>query len=516
MVMKLLRDTASGGMGKFILFGFLVLAVAGLALTDVGGFFRTGGGSNDVMKIGSRTVGIQDFDMTVRRQLGPLGISVEDAYKAGFMDRILAGEVQRLVLEDFVNKSGLHIPDERIATHIVQLLEPMAQDGQTPADVLEGILYNQRMSQDEFATGIGYEMSVKFLEESFQAGKSLLPVAMVDDLYRFSKETRTVEYLKFHDTEMKPEDPTDEELRVLYDSIKEEYLIPEHRAITVLMIDDSALMDDPMMDSVTIVDKKYEMLDAMEAKLDEGMALEDIVSESDDDLPLKLLTIPSLPASGTVLDGSAEDLTYDDTKNLAAEAFALFDSGDVSSVIKLANLRFAAIRLDDIKLSSYHAFDKLKSQLKARWLKNKQHQMTTERTESVLATLNESGQSFEEYADTNKRNYRTAGPLTRNKPELPFTQNNIVSIFTSEFDGDTGPIMTLPIDGGLTLVRVKDVKFPKITEETRAKDDYKSLHDTAELLMFQARLDSIVEYLYSQETVWVNKPLLDRVYGGTE
>lgn len=53
MVMKAMRQGAAGGVMKFVIFGFLIMAVGGMVFMDIGGFFRSGGvGSSDVAKVG--------------------------------------------------------------------------------------------------------------------------------------------------------------------------------------------------------------------------------------------------------------------------------------------------------------------------------------------------------------------------------------------------------------------------------------------------------------------------------
>ena len=73
MVMKTLRQGASHGVSKFLLFGLLMVAVGGLVLMDVGGFFRGGVSNSDVARVGREKISAQSFDRTVRITLSRAG-----------------------------------------------------------------------------------------------------------------------------------------------------------------------------------------------------------------------------------------------------------------------------------------------------------------------------------------------------------------------------------------------------------------------------------------------------------
>ena len=113
MVMKSLRDGASGGVTKFILMGFMALAVGGLVLTDVGGFFRGGVGGSDVARVGDQAISIQQFDSTLRRTLQPIGMSTQDAYQFGYVQQVLSGEIRSALLQQAAKSYGVQVSDAR-------------------------------------------------------------------------------------------------------------------------------------------------------------------------------------------------------------------------------------------------------------------------------------------------------------------------------------------------------------------------------------------------------------------
>lgn len=507
MVMKVLRDTASGGIGKFILFGFLVLAVAGLALMDIGGFFRGGTGSNNVIKIDGQSVSIGQFDREVRRQLAQIGIAPQDAYKMGYMNQIVAGEIRKILLDKKAREAGILISHDRIAAHIASLLKPLSSTENKPADVLRQILRNQGMTEQQFQKAINHEMQTTLLEDALGAGAATISEPLIDGLYQFQKETRDIEYLKFHDTEIDVAAPAEEEIQRYYDALRETYKIPETRAVTIMLLDDSAIVKDTSLDATAILDKKFELIEKLEDLAATDLSAEDIAKE----VPLTIITVPQIGASGQVLgddEVSMPDVIRQNLPTLAEEAFAL-DIGETSMALEFEGARFAAVRVTSIQPQDYHPLDKVKTQLIERWKKERQHTQTQERAMAVMNDLKESGQSFKAYADANKRTYRTAETLHRGQAQPPFSAAAVDTAFAAT----PGEYVTSTIEGGVTLINVTAVHLPNITESVRQSDDYQALFNAIEESAANEAIGTILEAEHAKKPALINYDLLERVYG---
>ena len=135
MVMKALRDGAKGGVSKFILFGFLVLATGGLVLMDVGGFFRGGVSGSDVARVGDHVIKAQTFDSNLRRTVSRLGMSTQEAYKLGYVGQILSTEVRGLLVAQAASDLGVSIPDSMVAKQVSDLVTPLAKNGESPKNI---------------------------------------------------------------------------------------------------------------------------------------------------------------------------------------------------------------------------------------------------------------------------------------------------------------------------------------------------------------------------------------------
>lgn len=234
MVMQAMHSGRGSKVIKGIFFALLVLATAGLVLTDVGGFFRGGVGSNDVAKVGDETITIVEFDRTARRALARLNMTPQQAHQMGFMDQLLNSEIQRSLFKQIADDQGVKVSRDEVAKQIDSMISPMVQDGQDKQQVLNEVLRGQGFTENEFVNNVSAEAASgilrKALENKFIGQNENLAV----DLYNYQKEARDIEFLTFVNTDVTDvEEPSDEQLEKLYETMKPSFSIPENRDITV-------------------------------------------------------------------------------------------------------------------------------------------------------------------------------------------------------------------------------------------------------------------------------------------
>jgi len=328
MAMRALREGASGGFLKFILMGLLVMAVGGLVLMDVGGFFRGGVSSNDAAKIGSETIPITRFDSNVRRTLSRIGISAQEAYQQGYINQILSGEVRARIMDQTANKYGIEVSQENIAHHIKGLVTPLLQPGQSPSDVLGQILNAQAMSESEFAESIGREMTNTLLYDSIEAGFTDMSEDIIKDIIRYRNETRDITYIPFKTSEMEaPPAPEEDTLREFYEAQKPRFVIPETRDVVLLSIDDSALKK-------TLEISDEDITATYEAEIDlysspETIAIEQaIVSDMD-----KAKAIADAASSAKTLEAAVKEATGNTVAYLGEKGY---EPGDMLEELQAA------------------------------------------------------------------------------------------------------------------------------------------------------------------------------------
>lgn len=237
MVMKALREGASGGIAKVFLFSFMVVAVGGMVFMDVGGFFRGGVAKSDVGRAGNETISLSSFDRLVEITLNRVGMSVHDAYKLGYINQILSAEIRGRLLRQAAGKTGILIDRKEVARKIHDLVAPMVGPDQTADDVLRQILANQGMTEKMFVDSMQRDMASSILVGAIQGGLQSDSIEVASDMYKYQNEKREIEYISFPDSDLKdlPE-PKEEKLQELYESTKEAYATPEMRTLQLITV----------------------------------------------------------------------------------------------------------------------------------------------------------------------------------------------------------------------------------------------------------------------------------------
>ncbi len=260
MVMQKLAS--SNKVMKFIMFGILMMASLGLVMMDVGGFFRSGGvSSNDVAKVGHETISLSSFDRNLRRTLGRIGIGANEAYKMGYVDQVLAGEMRSRLLDQVAHAHDITISRKHVAAEVQKIVEPMAQ-GRDPGEVLKQILVSQGMTEHELTDSIRREISGGLMASSVQNSFISLSADLTHDLYLSQNEMRDVEYIVFADKDVRDiPAPTEENLKTAYEMTKESFAIPETRVLQLIRV-----KDDNLKKTLDITDE--ELKDAYESNID--------------------------------------------------------------------------------------------------------------------------------------------------------------------------------------------------------------------------------------------------------
>lgn len=242
MAMQALRDGAGAGFLKFILMGFLVLAVGGLVFTDVGGFFRGGVGNNDVAKIGDTKIGVVEFDRSVRGVLQRANLSAAQAYEFGLVNQILQGQIRDVIVRTSAAESGLKIPSKDIAENVRDIVQPNMEAGETLQDALNRMLRNRGMTERQLVHAVEKETLTNVMNSALSAsGAAVLP-EMMSDLYAHQNETRDIEVVVFKADDFTDfETPTADDITEAYEQRKAQFVIPETRDLTLIELDSAAV-----------------------------------------------------------------------------------------------------------------------------------------------------------------------------------------------------------------------------------------------------------------------------------
>ncbi|MCB9991448.1 MAG: peptidyl-prolyl cis-trans isomerase [Rhodospirillales bacterium] len=241
-MLNAMREGAKSGFMKFFLFSFMVLAVGGLVLMDVGGFFRGGVTRTAVAKIDGVELPITTFDRMLRRVLGNQGLDIETAYRLGLIDQVLASEINSNLIQRKAKDMGLQASDETVLIQLNKLIEPFVSEEIDRKTAFNNILRSQGMSEADFVRMMKAQMTNTMLQNTIQIGSEIPVRGEGEDLYQYQNEQRTIKAIYLPHSEITDiVEPAEEILLPFYQAGQERYAIPETRTFTVAILDQEQL-----------------------------------------------------------------------------------------------------------------------------------------------------------------------------------------------------------------------------------------------------------------------------------
>ncbi|MFN3701491.1 MAG: peptidyl-prolyl cis-trans isomerase [Alphaproteobacteria bacterium] len=373
MVMQAMYSGKGSKLIKGFFFTLLVLAAGGLVLSDVGGFFTGGVGRTDIAKVGSEKISIVSFDKNARRVLSRMGMTPDQAYEMGYLDRILDGEVRRMIFQKFAEKNGIKISDKLIARQISEMLEGQSNPGEDMQATFTRLLMSQGFTEAEFVSAIASEGATSVLAHAVQNPYLAASERLAQDMFSIANETRVIDYIVFpHDDYKNVEEASDQQLQILYEASRESFAIPESRNIRVAVIKDDALKA-----AIDVTDEKLRSIYESEIdvfQIPEERKLEQAILESESDAQKILEKLNSGTAfKAAVSEVTGSELSYVAeqnyrqnglTEDIAAKIFAQeAQAGNVFGPVQ-SPIGWHVIKLNGITPPYTRSFENVKNEIK--------------------------------------------------------------------------------------------------------------------------------------------------------
>ena len=473
MVMKALRDSASHPIMRIGLFGLLLLATGGLALTGGFGFFSGGVGfsmgGNEVAKVGGESISLPAFDRTLRRSLARINIQPKEAYKLGYVTQVLSGEIQSRLMAQAAKDDGIVLSRHLVAQQIEKMIQPMVKDGQKEEDVLKYVLMNQGMSEAELVNAIGRDMSGSLLAGTIQNGFSGLSDDMLKDLYASQNAKLDAQYIVFMDNAVTDiPKPSNDDLKKLYDATKENYAIPETRVLQIIKVKDDNLKKTLQISDAELK-KNYD-----DNKESYAAPASHTVDQSLFDSQEQAQKVYTAGKAGTPMDKAVKDVTgqtvaflgsidMDDSKLEDDLKKPIMESkqGQIIGPIKTA-LGWEVLAVKKISTASVKPFDSVKEDIR-------KDLMATKLSDAEYALANQvddllaSGAKLDDVAKQVDVTITEVGPIIQygqgadGKDAMKIFDKNAPPLLASAFklqQDETSPVSQMP-DGSFMAVHVK-------------------------------------------------------------
>ena len=473
-MLNAMRSGAGSKIVKFIIFSFLLFAVAGMALMDVGGFFRTGGTQNNVVAtVAGQKISATEFDRTVRKAISQQGqLDTKMAYQLGLVDQYLNSQITTVLMQKAAREQGIYISDQMIAQRIAQLTAPYTKDGVTTGEAFKRILLSQNMTEGEFVSMMRGELTTMIMRGGIQGASAVVSDAEIKDMYQQQHEERTVKIMTLpNSTVTGVQKPTDEVLKPFYQSGQEKYALPETRTFTLAVLTEDIarksleVSDDELKQ---VYDERIDEYTEQEKRvLQQAIFTSEIAAKEAHD---------KVKAGTTLKDAAKESFIGEDSfeeKGLVAEiasaAFALAKD-DVSEPVK-TGLGWHVLVMKDTIAPKVKDFAAVKDAIKKELLAEKaasQLVQTSNQLDDALA----SGQTLAEAATDFHIELQKIGPIREDgstpddKEGLKGFEKSRADILEAAFaieNGETSSVQELS-DGNYAVVQVETVT-PKSYKE---------------------------------------------------
>jgi peptidyl-prolyl cis-trans isomerase D len=242
-MLKQMREGAKSTILKTILFGLLLLAMAGLALLDVQGMFRRGISSNTIVSFGREKLTATEFDRIVQSTLREQHMKQSDAYRAGLPLQILRREIDNRLFSKASADVGIQVDDALAAKQVKEIISPLVKNGLSEKEALQRILQTYSLSEGQMVATLKDQLSTQQLLTTITSGAHA-PQQLINDALKYRHEWRRGEYFTLTGGNAGDiKNPSDEELKAYYDSIVGEYALPEYRTLSVIVLDKKSLGD---------------------------------------------------------------------------------------------------------------------------------------------------------------------------------------------------------------------------------------------------------------------------------
>jgi peptidyl-prolyl cis-trans isomerase D len=238
-----------------VLFGGLLLAaLAGLVLTDVGGFFGNGGLSrSDLAKVGKAKLTVQQFDPLYRRQLQSVNMTQEQARQMGLVHMVLQQEITRQSMLQAASRTGIHVSNTYVADHLKRELKNIPSVG-TDRDKLDSVLRNVGMSEREFVEALRGDTAAQILSSTIADTAQTVPDIILKSVASAKTQQRRAEIITIDDSALpdikKADDAT---LKAYLNTHRERYEIAEQRDIAI-----AVMKQDKLLPKITVSDSDIE------------------------------------------------------------------------------------------------------------------------------------------------------------------------------------------------------------------------------------------------------------------
>ena len=240
-MLQSMRASAQGWIGRVVMAILMGLIILSFAIWGIGDIFR-GFGANNLAQVGSVAIGADTYRNAYQAQLQSLqraerrNITNEEAHQDGLDRQVLSQLVDEAALDDQARRLGLAISDEDIKKTIVNDDNFKGVTGRFDRQGFDAFLRDEGFTEKTY---VRQQRSVHLRRQIVDALTNgvQLPKALLEAIFRFQMETRSVDYILFPTAGAGSlPTPSQEELKGYFEITRQLYATPEFRGLVVVPV----------------------------------------------------------------------------------------------------------------------------------------------------------------------------------------------------------------------------------------------------------------------------------------
>lgn len=489
---------------------FAVLIVSFGVFWNVSDVFQ-GPGRGAVAKVGDTEITAPEFQRAFQNQLR--SVQLEDGGRLtaeqGLMLRLDRQALDTLIAQAAVkthaDQLGLALSDQALVEDVMADPDFHGPDGKFSRNGFEQLLRQMGLTEQGFLA-LRREDELRGLISEALIGSTAVPQPMIDDLHAWREETRTLDYVRVDPTKVTVKEPTEADLKQTYESRSSEFMTPEYRNVSVLVLsiddlkksvelsdedleayykDHKATYDQPERRRVQqIAFPNREAAAKAKAELEGGKNFLDVAKDqgaTESDVNLGLL------AKSDMVDPIIADATFKLARDVVSDPI----EGRFATVL------VRVIEISEGKVSTFaEVKDKVRDALAGEHAQGLIHERIdlVEEGRNAGKTLREIGEELDlTYASADAVTADNLTPENKTALDIPDVSTVLRAIFEATPGGHTEPVAIS--DGGQAWYNVLSATERKQRPFEEVKEQVKQVHMAAEK---DRLLDEVAQKLVDQ------------------
>ena len=221
----------------------LALIVLPFAFFGIDFYFRDGGTSGGVAKVGRSPISEQEYAQALRQAQDRMRETVRNnpalaaqMESPEFKQAVLNDLIQRRVLVAYANRAGMAVPDAELQ-RIIGGIEAFRDDsGKFSMKRYEQLLRAQGMTPASFEARVAQDMMLSRMQSAY-AGSAFVPDAVVERMVRIREQQREVSQVVFSPGDYRKQiQIPSEEAKKFYDGHGGEFRLPERVKVEFVIL----------------------------------------------------------------------------------------------------------------------------------------------------------------------------------------------------------------------------------------------------------------------------------------